>query len=255
MAGKREGGRQHGNGRMRRDWSCPVCAAAAGRQEQACRPGGPPGRETTAHAAAATTAATAAATTATATATAHQRSHAPPPFGAPLAIRFRPFDVLFSSPRFSPRAASGGLRTPEGTLAPCAPPGRGQTSLEHFLPVSPPMRRDARWRSPFCPPAPVDSRLLSLGFKQRRAPVRCTGALLWRRGWDSPRRPRAACLPDCAAPGHRSPGRGDAALRPPLFRPSNPFLLNSKAGRPCVARASCFGGEGGIRTHVPLPAN
>ncbi len=67
-----------------------------------------------------------------------------------------------------------------------------------------------------------------------------------RRGWDSPRRPRAACLPDCAAPGHRSPGRGDAALRPPLFRPSNPFLLNSKAGRPCVARAPCFGGEGGI---------
>ena len=39
------------------------------------------------------------------------------------------------------------------------------------------------------------------------------------------------------------------------LRPSNPFLLNSKAGRPCVARASCFGGEGGIRTHVPLPAN
>ena len=62
-----------------------------------------------------------------------------------------------------------------------------------------------------------------------------------RRGWDSPRRPRTACLPDCAAPGHRSPGRGDAALRPPLFRPSNPFLLNSKAGRPCVARAPCFG--------------
>ena len=82
--------------------------------------------------------------------------------------------------------------------------------------------------------------------QQSRTPVRCTGALLWRRGWDSPRRPRAACLPDCAAPGHRSPGRGDAALRPPLFRPSNPFLLNSKAGRPCVARAPCFGGEGGI---------
>ena len=39
------------------------------------------------------------------------------------------------------------------------------------------------------------------------------------------------------------------------LRPSNPFLLNSKAGRPCVARAPCFGGEGGIRTHVPLPAN